>query len=81
MVEFLRDGFDNSEIVGALFIDIAKALWPYKIPTDYIEFIFSYLRGRTFIVRYDNKFSTSRPGNSGMPQSSKFGPGTQYLDT
>lgn len=76
----------------ALFIDVAKscdAVWhsghiykllKLKIPTAYVQFIFSQLRGKTFIVRYARKCPKPSSVNTGFLKSSKSCSSTQIHD-
>ena len=75
VIVYIYDAFDNFELVGALFLDVAKAfdtVWhsglvykkiKMKFPTTYVQFI----RSRTFTVRITDKHSTCRQINTGVP--------------
>ncbi|KFM83187.1 putative RNA-directed DNA polymerase from transposon BS, partial [Stegodyphus mimosarum] len=86
VTEMISHGLMNKSITGAIFLDVAKAfdrVWLegliHKIINlgfpDYITHItYSYLMGKHFVVRVNNKISTPRPLKAGVPQGSILGP-------
>lgn len=86
VTEYVATSFYNKRHAGAVFLDIAKAfdtVWHSgliyklvrtKMPKAFIHFIISYLKNRTFAVRYATSTSSTRPIQAGVPQGSKISP-------
>ncbi|GFW57576.1 probable RNA-directed DNA polymerase from transposon BS [Trichonephila clavipes] len=84
VTELIHHGFQNNQVTGMLFVDIAKAfdkIWHGLLSKmmrlgfsdQLIKIIHSYLNSREFKVRVENSLSTPRPILSGVPQGSLLG--------
>lgn len=86
VTEYISNGLGNKRHTGAVFLDIAKAfdtVWHpgliFKLirigmPTAFIRLIQSYLRDRSFSVKYATSISSIHPIHAGVPQGSKISP-------
>ncbi|GFX10607.1 probable RNA-directed DNA polymerase from transposon BS [Trichonephila clavipes] len=86
VTELIHHGFQNNQVTGMLFVDIAKAFeknWHEGLLSkmmrlgfsdQLIKIIHSYLNSRELRVRVENSLSTARPILSGVPQGSLLGP-------
>ena len=86
MVERWLEAIDNGDIVGAVFLDLAKAfdllnhelllikLQKYKFSYKSLSWFSSYLSDRSQTVSISNAFSDIRKLNIGVPQGSVLGP-------
>ena len=86
LTKHITQNFNNHSHTGAVFLDIAKAfdtVWHtgllYKmanldINTKLIKLISSFLENRTFSVHINDKHSTTRIVEAGVPQGSVLAP-------
>ena len=85
IVTLIRSAFEKKQYCSALFIDISQAfdkLWhdgllikiTRMLPQNTHKLLESYLTGRTFIVRSQDKYSPLKKITAGVPQGSILGP-------
>lgn len=85
IVTYIRSAFENRQYCSALFIDISQAfdkVWHegllHKIcetlPPNTHKLLKSYLSNRSFEVKSNGIFSSSKKINAGVPQGSILGP-------
>lgn len=83
---FVYEAFDERSQVDTFYADISKAfdridhkllcqkLYLFGFPPYWIEWIRSYLIGRTQMISVNEAFSNELPACSGVPQGSHLGP-------
>ena len=86
LLEEWREKFDENFIVGAVLLDLSKAfdciphdsiiakLAAYRIETETLRLIYSYLKSRKQCVKINNTYSDYNEIISGVPQGSILGP-------
>jgi retron-type reverse transcriptase len=85
-VERIAHGFNNNKATVTLFLDIERAfdkVWTTgliaklvatEIPHHFVHIIHNYLQNRFFCVMHKNSYSSLRPIQAGVPQTSLLGP-------
>lgn len=86
IIQQVQASFNQNQKLGAVFIDLERAfdsVWhagllhklnELKIPPYIGKWIKSYLSNRTFRVKINNNYSTTRLIEAGVPQGSVLGP-------
>lgn len=91
IVATIRNALEEKKYCPAVFLDISQAfdkvwhdglMWKIKerIPKFY-RILQSFVRGRTFVVRYSNDRSSTKEIHAGVPQGSVLGPFLYCLAT
>lgn len=85
-IEVIKSSLDKGGVVGAIFLDLRKAfdtvnhsvllskLSTFKLSVDVLNWIQSYLLGRSQCVRINDKTSSLKACVLGVPQGSILGP-------
>lgn len=85
-VDFIHNGLDKKENVGAIYMDLSKAfdvmnhkileqkLEHYGFRGMFLKFIMSFLNDRKYFVNVNNVNSDIKTLNIGVPQGSTLGP-------
>lgn len=86
LLEVIKSSLDKGGVVGALFLDLRKAfdtvnhsvllskLSSFKLSANVLNWIQSYLLGRSQCVRINDKTSSLKACGLGVPQGSILGP-------
>lgn len=80
------NALENGQELDCIYTDFSKAfdqlshdiiifkLKAFGFPAGFIDWIYSYLRNRSYQVKFRNTFSNPFTANSGVPQGSHLGP-------
>lgn len=86
LIENIKQSLDTGGVVGAIFLDLRRAfdtvnhetlftkLDQFRLSTNTLNWLKSFLTDRTQCVKINNLLSTSKPCNIGLPQGSTLGP-------